>query len=165
MKVKSALGKQAAVASGHPLACAAAKRVLEEGGNTVDAAIAGAAVLAVVLPQACAIGGDCFALVHAGGRTHGINASGPSPQALPRDVSSEQLAWGPLSCAVPGMVGGWDLMHRRFGRKPWRRVLADAIRIAQDGVPVARELARAMREYLERLRLDPGARALFLKDG
>lgn len=165
MKAKSAKGRKFAVAAGHPLATAAAMQAVEAGGNTVDAAIAGAAVLATVLPQACSIGGDCFALVHSRGRTYGINASGPSPQALPKSVTPEQLAWGKLSCAVPGMVGGWELMHRRFGRRPWRAVLEPAIRLAQEGFPVGRDLARGMRDNRDRLRLDPGASALFLKNG
>jgi gamma-glutamyltranspeptidase/glutathione hydrolase len=165
MKAKSATGMKAAVAAGHPLATAAAVEALEDGGNAVDGALAGAVVLATVLPQACAIGGDCFALVHAGGRTHGINGSGAAPHALPPGVTAEQLAWGPLSCAVPGMVGGWENMHRRFGRRPWRAAFEPAIRLARDGFPVGRDLARAIRENLERLRLDPGIRSLYLENG
>src|SRR5687767_4854787 len=153
MRVQTATGERAAVASGHPAATEAAIRVLQDGGNVVDAAIAGAAVLSVALPQACSLGSDCFALVHVGGKTFGLNGSGPSPQTLPADVTAEQLAWGPLSCATPGMLGGWEAMHRRFGRTPWRSLLAPAAAMARNGFPVGRELAAAMRENLERLRL------------
>ncbi len=165
MRVQSATGKKAAVASGHPLATAAAIGALEAGGTVADAAIAGAAALTVALPQACSLGGDCFALIHAGGKTYGINGSGASPMALPDRVSAEQIAWGPLSCGVPGMLGAWETIHGKFGKLPWRRLFAPAVAMARDGIPVARDLARAMRDHVERLRADPGCRALFLDDG
>ena len=165
MRVQSAKGRKAAVASGHPLATAAALGILEAGGSVADAAVGGGAALSVVLPQACSLGGDCFVLVHAGGRTHGINGSGAAPQALPKLVSAEQLAVGPLSCAVPGALGALESLHRKFGKLPWARVLKPAIDMARNGIPVGRDLARGMRENIERLGSDPGCSALFLRDG
>lgn len=165
MRVRSAKGRKAAVASGHPLATAAAIGILDDGGTVADAAVGGAMALSVLLPQACSLGGDCFVLVHSDGRTQGINGSGPSPQALPRYVSADQLAAGPLSCAVPGALGALEALYRKFGRLPWARLLQPAIAMARDGIPVGRDLARGMHENAERLRADPGCRAVFLYDG
>ena len=166
MQVKTATGKQYAVTAGHPLAAQAAAAILRSAdGNAVDAAIAGAAVLAVASPHACSLGGDCFALLHSGGTTWGMNASGRSPAGLPDDASPAQLATGPLSCAVPGVLGGWEAMHRRFGRMAWPRLFDVAIGLAREGVPVSGELAAAMRAWHVPLARDPGCRALFLRDG
>ena len=65
MRTQAASGRNFAVVSGHPLATGASLDVLKKGGNPVDAALAGAAVLTVALPHACTLGGDCFILVHA----------------------------------------------------------------------------------------------------
>jgi len=166
MPVEARTGKRFAVVAGHPLAADAAAQLLQDGGgNVVDAAIAGAAVLTIALPHACSLGGDCFALVHVGGQTYGVNGSGRSPTKLPVDASPQQLAGGPLSCSVPGVLGGWQELHRRFGRLPWRMLFPRAIELAQQGVPVASELAGAMRRLREPLMRDPGCRALFLQDG
>lgn len=151
--------------AGHALAADTAAHILRQGGNVVDAAVSGAAVLAVAMPHACSLGGDCFALMHLGGKTHGINGSGMSPAALPHEATPAQLAGGPLSCAAPGALGAWESMHRRFGAIPWPDMLAPAIGAARKGVPVAGELAGAMRAWLEPLSLDTGCRALFLRDG
>jgi gamma-glutamyltranspeptidase/glutathione hydrolase len=165
MPVQITHGRKAAVVAGHPLASAVALDMLRAGGNTVDAAVAGAAVLAVVLPHACSLGGDCFALVHDDGRLYGMNGSGLSPAGLPANARGEQLARGPLSCSTPGVVGAWEAMHRRFGTMPWADVLGPAITMARDGVPASSEFAAGSRDYLTELRADPGCSELFLKDG
>ena len=165
MPVQIAHGRKAAVVAGHPLASAVALETLRAGGNTVDAAVAGAAVLAVVLPHACSLGGDCFALVHDDGRLYGMNGSGLSPAGLPANARGEQLARGPLSCSTPGVVGAWEAMHRRFGTMPWAQVLGPAIEMARDGVAASSEFAAGTRDYLTQLRADPGCSELFLKDG
>jgi len=67
------------VSTSHPLAAQAGLRMLWQGGNAVDAALAAAAVLTVVEPVSCGLGGDAFALVWAGGKLHGLNASGVAP--------------------------------------------------------------------------------------
>jgi len=128
----------------------------------VDAAIAGAASLAVVLPHACTLGGDCFALVHNSGELHGLNGSGRSPAALPTNAKPEQLARGPLSCSTPGVVGAWGAMHRRFGCMPWGDVMQRAITLARDGVPASQEFVAGTTDYLDELRHDPGCGSLFL---
>src|SRR5262245_24424488 len=165
MPVQVVQGRKAAVVAGHELATTAAVEVLRSDGNTVDAAVAGAAVLAVVLPHACTLGGDCFALIHADGEVHGLNGSGRSPAALPADATPQELARGPLSCSTPGVVGAWEAMHRRFGTMPWAEVMAPAIMLAREGVPASHEFAAGTRDYVDELRQDPGCRTLFLDHG
>lgn len=163
--MQSASGRRFAVVSGHTLATQAALSVLKDGGNVVDAAIAGCAVLTVALPHACTLGGDCFALVQLDGKLYGVNASGLSPASLPANASPEQLARGPLSCAVPGVVGGWEAIHQRFGKKSWAELLAPAIKHARRGISASSEFVTATREFLAEMRADPGCNALFLDNG
>lgn len=166
---KIAHSTRATVVAGHDLATQAALRVLEEGGSIADAAIAGAGVLTVALPNACGLGGDAFMLVHdaASGKTEGINASGMSP-ALATAASFEPSTLperGARSVNVPGMVAGWALLHERYGRCDWARLLEPAAELARQGVPVSRVLARSSEIYRDMLAADPGCRALFLDDG
>lgn len=156
------------VVAGHPLGALEGLRVLEAGGTAADAAIAAAAALCVVLPQACTVGGDAFMLVHPGdgGSTLGLNASGPSGAAATPDRYAGGIpARGPGSISVPGMVRGWEAMHQRFGRLPWAEVLAPAARLAKAGFPVSHGVARASERYHEVLAQDPGSRRILLAGG
>src|SRR5438105_8302732 len=110
------------VATSQPLAVQAGLDVLRRGGNAVDAAIATNAVLGVVEPMSCGVGGDLFAMVwDARTRTlHGLNASGRSPRAatiasMRARGLSELPEAGPLSWSVPGAVDGWEALRTRFG--------------------------------------------------
>ncbi|GGO34157.1 gamma-glutamyltransferase family protein [Deinococcus humi] len=130
------------VATGQPLAAQAGLGVLQAGGNAVDAAIATAAALTVVEPTANGIGGDLFALVWAGGKLHGLNASGAAPAALTLNALQERHGgemprhgWTPVT--VPGAVRGWADLHRAHGRLDFAQVLAPAIRYARDGFPLS----------------------------
>src|SRR5207302_7987295 len=116
-------GSRAMVVSGQSAAPLAGIAVLKRGGNAVDAMVAASAALAVVLGHATSIGGDCFLLFReaAGGRTIGLNASGTVPAgATPDRFPTGIPKYGPLAPVVPGLVGAWDAMHRRYGRLPWR---------------------------------------------
>src|SRR5262245_17720534 len=110
------------VASEHPLASQAGATVLARGGNAVDAAIAANAVMGVVAPMSCGIGGDLFAIVsEPDGRLHGVNASGWSPAGLtPALLHAHGLTSMPQTgihaVTVPGAVAGWALLEERFGR-------------------------------------------------
>src|ERR1043166_6337427 len=147
------MGRSGMVSSGHHLASLAGVRVLEEGGNAVDAALATSFVLAVVKPEACGLGGDIFALVHTkkSGKVQALNASGPAPKratienyrgkglkAVPND--------GPLSIALPGAVDGWMELHSKLATKELGRLAADAIGYARDGFPLYDSLAEAISE-------------------
>ena len=142
------LGRWAALAASHPLAVAAGAEILHAGGNAVDAALAMAAALTVAMPVANGLGGDLFALVEDKEGLHGLNASGKSPKGLPADLFLEQgriPRHGWPAVTVPGVVSGWAALSERFGRLPLARVFAPAIRYAQEGHPVAPEVARAWR--------------------
>ncbi|EJN09119.1 gamma-glutamyltransferase family protein [Herbaspirillum sp. YR522] len=136
------------VATSQPLAAQAGLQVLQAGGNAIDAAIAAAAALTVVEPTANGIGGDAFALVWHQGKLHGLNASGPAPQAM----SAQQLRaaghkevpkYGALPVTVPGTPSAWAAMAQRFGRLPLSQSMAGAIALAQDGFPVSPVVAHA----------------------
>jgi gamma-glutamyltranspeptidase/glutathione hydrolase len=158
------------VASEHPLASQAGATVLAMGGHAVDAAIAANAVMGVVCPMMCGVGGDLFAIVsEAGGRMHGVNASGWAPAALTpevleaRGVTSMPQS-GVHSVTVPGAVAGWALLLERFGRVPLSRILESAIVLADEGFPVAEITSEEWGNQESFLRGDPEAARTFLPD-
>jgi gamma-glutamyltranspeptidase / glutathione hydrolase len=135
-------GRTGAVAAPHHLATAAGLGVLRAGGSAVDAAIATNAVLAVVMPHGCGIGGDAFWLVWeaSAARQHAINGSGRAPAAadagLWRRAGRTSLPIrGPLTITTPGAVRSWSEAHRRFGRLSRDAILAPAIELARGGFP------------------------------
>ena len=164
------------VASPHALATAAGVDVLRRGGNAVDAAIAANAVLTVVYPASCGIGGDAFWIVHdpnavvhdaRAPRTVAYNGSGRTPRAasldrLPGGVLPQR---GPLSVTVPGAVRSWEDVGRVHGTRGLDELLAPAELFARNGVAVTDVVARyaALNEPL--LRADADARRIFLANG
>lgn len=136
------------VATSQPLASQAGLDVLKAGGNAVDAAIAANAMLGVVEPMSCGIGGDLFVIFWdaKSKQLYGLNASGRSPYALNvgvfRELGLTQIPdEGPLSWSVPGCVDGWVELRDRFGTKPLAELLAPAIQYAEDGFPVSEIIA------------------------
>lgn len=139
------LASNGIAATSHPLASAVAVDVLKRGGSAIDAAIAANALLALVEPHACGLGGDLFAIVWDPdtGKLHGYNGSGRSPRGLSRGALASAAGeaqvipvFGPLSVSVPGGVDGWYALHERFGVLPMAELLAPAIRYAREGIPV-----------------------------
>ena len=137
-----ARGARGAVVAPHHLATAAGSAVLRAGGSAVDAAIATNAVLAVVMPNHCGIGGDAFWLIwdETSGRQLALNGSGRAPAAA--DAESLRRAGhqtmplrGPHSITVPGAVRSWGEAHRRFGRLSRAVILGPAIELARHGFP------------------------------
>jgi gamma-glutamyltranspeptidase len=135
-------GSHGAVVAPHHLATAAGLAILRAGGHAVDAAIATNAVLGVVLPSGCGLGGDAFWLIwdDAAGRQTALNGSGRAPVAAdPAALRASGLATlpyrGPLAITVPGAVRSWGDAHARHGRLSRADVLAPAIRLADDGFP------------------------------
>jgi len=160
------------VASEHPLASQAGASVLARGGHAVDAAIAANAAMGVVAPMMNGIGGDLFAIVRdaATGALHGLNGSGPAPAALSIDALRARGATrmpqsGILSVTVPGAVAAWSTLSGRFGRLPLGDVLAPAIRMAGEGVPVAEITAAEWEGSEALLRADPEASRVYLPGG
>ncbi len=135
-------GAHGAVVAPHHLATAAGLAILRAGGHAVDAAIATNAVLGVVLPSGCGIGGDAFWLIwdETGGRQTALNGSGRAAvgadAAALRTTGMTALPYrGPLAITVPGAVRSWDDAHRRHGRLSAAEVLAPAIELAWNGFP------------------------------
>jgi gamma-glutamyltranspeptidase/glutathione hydrolase len=139
------------VCSPDHLASAAGAAILRGGGSAADAAVATSAVLAVVAPHMCGMGGDLFALVHpavgppdtlvAAGRA----GHGADPERLRAEGHTRMPFRGDVRAVpVPGCVDGWLALHQRHGRLPLVDVLADAIGYAADGFPVSSLLAAAL---------------------
>jgi gamma-glutamyltranspeptidase/glutathione hydrolase len=138
--VPLARGTNGAVVAPHHLASTAGLAVLADGGSAVDAAIATNAVLAVVEPGSCGIGGDAFWLIWdaAAGRQHALNGSGRAAAAADAaGLRASGLAAmpkrGPMTITVPGAVRSWGDAHARFGRLSRGRILGPAIALARDG--------------------------------
>jgi gamma-glutamyltranspeptidase / glutathione hydrolase len=124
------------VATSQPLAAQAGLRMLLEGGNAVDAALAAAMTLTVVEPTSNGIGADLFAIVWDGRQLHGLNASGRSPAAWTPEIfqgHSEMPLRGWHSVTVPGAVSGWVELSHRFGKLPFERLFDPAITYAREG--------------------------------
>lgn len=142
MPVPLARGAHGAVVAPHHLATEAGLHVLRQGGSAVDAAIATNAVLGVVMPSGCGIGGDAFWLIWdaATRRQTAINGSGRAPAAADAAALRAQgLATipkrGPLSITVPGAVRSWGDAHARHGKLSRDAILASAIELAEAGFP------------------------------
>lgn len=132
-------------AASQPLAVAAGLEILAQGGNAADAAVAMAAALNVTEPTSTGLGGDCFALYYeqASGRVSALNGSGCLPAALTLErLQREGFGQGlppfhPYTITVPGACAGWCDLVQRFGRLPLTITLQPAIRLAEQGFPVA----------------------------
>ena len=163
---------RAMVASSQPLAVQTGLNILKSGGTAIDAAIAVNAMLGLVEPMSCGLGGDVFAIVweEKTQQLVGLNGSGRSPGKLSRQTFLDQghqviPSSGPLSWSVPGCVDGWFTLHERFGRMPMRDLLQPTIDAAKAGFSVTPVIARMWQASAERLAEDPGAAAVFLPDG
>jgi gamma-glutamyltranspeptidase/glutathione hydrolase len=157
------------VATESPLASQAGVRILERGGNAVDAAIAANAMMGVVEPMMNGIGGDLFVLVYdaKANKLHGLNASGWAPKGLTIEFLQKQglrdmPQRGIHSITVPGTVDGWQKLADKFGRKKLGEDLAAAIRTAQDGFPVPEWDAAYWAATVDLLRADEAAAKTYL---
>lgn len=166
------VSRQGIVATSQTLASVAGAKVLERGGSAMDAAIAANAVLGVVEPMSDGIGGDLFAIYWEAktGKLTGINASGWSPKALSIEfLKTKGIASMPQSgiqsVTVPGCVDGWEKLHRKFGKLPWRDVFQPAIHYARNGFPVTELISGTWSRAASVLQMDENARKVFLRDG
>jgi len=156
------------VATSQPLAAQAGITMLGAGGNAVDAALAAAMALTVVEPTGCGLGSDAFAIVWDGLRLHGLNASGRAPAAWTPDYfagreTMPQRGWD--SVTVPGVVGGWMALWKRFGALPLATIAAPAITYARHGFQVSPSVAFRWAFEAGIHRGEPGFAAAFLIDG
>ena len=134
------------VATSQPLAAQAGLRMLNEGGNAVDAALATAITLTVVEPTMNGIGSDAFCILWDGSRLHGLNASGRSPNSWSLEHFgrfSKMPSTGWDSVTVPGCVSAWSELSRKFGALPFSKLFETAIKYAEGGFPVGPVTAQA----------------------
>ena len=151
------LSTRGMVATSQPLAVAAGIKILAEGGNAVDAAVATAAALNVTAPTSTGIGGDCFALYYEAKscKIHALNGSGRAPQALTLDrlrregFDNKLPPYHPYTVTVPGACAAWCDLVKTLGRLDMQMVLAPAIRLAAEGFPVAPIVAHGWAEGIE----------------
>jgi len=163
------ISRNGIVAAESPLAAQAGVRILEHGGNAVDAAIATNAMMGVVEPMMNGIGGDLFAIVYdaKANKLYGLNASGWAPKALTIEYLEKQgirsmPQQGVNAITVPGAVDGWQKLADKFGRKKLAEDLEAAIRTAQDGFPVPEWTAVYWAESADYLRADDSATKTYL---
>ena len=162
------MGKRGAVASAHPLASMAGIRILLDGGNAVDAAVAVGSTLNVVEPFMSSAGGIGLMFIsRAGGRErHVLDFIGLAPAAAgPAGLVEDDLAGGPKSCATPGNLGGWLAALERFGSMPRAKVFAPAIEWAEGGVPLTWMSSRFIEQARPQLGRSAEAQRLYLGNG
>jgi gamma-glutamyltranspeptidase/glutathione hydrolase len=164
------------VATSHPLAAQAGLRMLQAGGNAVDAAIAAAATLTIVEPVSCGLGSDAFAILWDGTELVGLNASGVAPAAWSPDYfrgrygedgaglpRQPKRGWDTVT--VPGAIAGWTALHERFGKLGFADLLQPAIEIARRGHAVAPIVAYKWAAAAPELHDQPGYAQAFLPRG
>ena len=168
----SVIAKNGMVASSQPLATLAGVRILMDGGNAIDAAMATAAVLGVVEPSSIGIGGDAFCLFYSAKEKaiKALDASGRSPHAVNLDFCrksgfKEMPQRGIHSVTLPGAVHGWATLLESYGSKTLREVLQSAIEHAEEGFPVAELTAHSWHESESSLKADEGGAINYLIGG
>jgi gamma-glutamyltranspeptidase/glutathione hydrolase len=161
------------VSTSHPLAAQAGIRLMQQGGNAVDAAIATAAMMTLVEPCSNGLGSDAFCILWDGERLHGLNASGPAPAAWTADYFRRKYGSDPKrppmrgwdSVSVPGAVAGWVALSERFGKLPFADLLAPAIETAERGYAVPIVVQQKWVAAAPLLEAQPGWAEAFLPKG
>lgn len=163
--------------AGQVRAAEVGNKILREGGNAIDAAIAAALVAGVAAPNGCGIGGYGGHMVIAlksGKKITAIDfnstaAAAARPDMFPldenRSVRGRINEYGWLAAGVPGTLAGLQLALDRYGTRSFRELVAPAIRVADEGFPISSGLAGAIRSLANQLRKDSGSTKLFFKDG
>lgn len=160
------------VATAQTLASQAGAQILARGGSAVDAAIAANALLSLVEPMMNGPGGDLFALIWEAktGKLHGINASGWAPRKLTieflnQNGFSSMPSSGIHTVTVPGCVEGWERVHKKFGKRPWKELFQPAIYYAENGFPVTELIQWDWENGAYKLNGDENARRVLLPNG
>ena len=166
------LAQNGMAATSQPLATQVALDILKQGGSAMDAAIAANAVLGLVEPASCGIGGDVFAIVWNAEdeKLYGFNGSGRSPKSLTREYfalrNMKYVPYtGPLPVSVPGCVDGWFEMHKKFGKLSMAEILQPSIDYAKNGFPVSEVIAFEMEHNFENKKDLPGFAETYMPNG
>jgi gamma-glutamyltranspeptidase / glutathione hydrolase len=165
------LGTRHAVAAGHPLAALAAFRILEAGGNAVDAGVAGGICLGVVHSDMVNVAGVAPIMVYDASRREVTTIAGVG--TWPRRASVDffrrecrgEIPAGILRTVVPAAPDAWITALERFGTLGFAEVAAPAIELARDGFPVGPFTAEILAQNAEKLRRWPSTAAVYLPDG
>ena len=159
-------------ATSHPLATQTAISILKAGGNAIDAAIAANAVLGLVEPTGCGIGGDLFAIVWSADdkKLYGLNSSGPAPKNISIDKIKDKgmnkiPPYGALPITVPGAVAGWNALHKKFGSLDFKLLFDDAINYAENGFPVSELIAYYLNRSSEVFKDYPNFKTIWMPNG
>lgn len=165
---RSAVLARNIVATSQPLAAMAGLRMLLNGGNAVDAALAAAITLTVVEPTGNGLGSDAFAILWDGAELHGLNASGHSPAGWTAErfadrATMPQRGWE--SVTVPGAVSAWAELSSRFGKLPFADLFAPAIAYARDGFSLSPIIATLWKNGAALLQDQPGFAECFMPGG
>ena len=167
------MGTRGVVTAGHYLAAAAGFRIMEQGGNAIDAAAAMCVCLNLLEPQSCGIGGEVPTLLYSAKdkKTYAISGMGWAPEEFSidwcRDNGIDLIPGdGYLPITVPAVVDTWALALSRFGTMSYSQVLQPAIRLAEDGFPVYQKLhdslASSRSKYMD---LYPTTGEVYFPDG
>ena len=165
-------GRRGIVCSNSPLAASAGIRVMQEGGNAFDAALAVAAAETVTLVPLCGMGGDSFILAYEAetGQLTGINSSGVAATGATADYyrsrGYENMPIdGPHSITVPGEVAAWEELHRRYCTMPFAALLETAVGYAEEGFPVSPGIGRSFAHAVDKLSRFPASAAIYSSNG
>ncbi len=165
------ISKHGIAATSQALASQAAAQILARGGSAIDAAIAANALLGLVEPMSCGIGGDLFVIYWDAKTGHltGLNASGWAPRGLTIEFLKSHGHFsmpqdGIQSVTVPGCVDGWEKLHKRFGRLSWRDLFQPAIYYAEEGFPVTEIIQDTWKSATSKLWGDDAGRRIFLPE-
>jgi gamma-glutamyltranspeptidase/glutathione hydrolase len=160
------------VCAAQPLAVQAGVSILEQGGSAVDAAIAVNACLGLMEPTSNGLGGDLFAIVWdpKTKKLAGLNGSGRCPMALtvdkvPPEKDGTIPLYSPYSWTVPGCADAWFELHAKYGKLPMSKILAPAIRYAEEGFPLSPVIASDWEHSVPRFKDKPGFADVFMPGG
>jgi gamma-glutamyltranspeptidase / glutathione hydrolase len=160
------------VCAAQPLAVQAGLEMLKAGGTAADAAIAMDACLGLMEPTSCGLGGDLFAILWdpKTQKMVGLNGSGRAPLALtidkvPADKDGTIPLYSPYSWTVPGCCDAWFELHAKYGKLPMSRILAPAIRYAEEGFPMSPVIAGDWERSTHVFKDKPGFADVFMPGG
>jgi gamma-glutamyltranspeptidase / glutathione hydrolase len=161
------------VVSAHPLATQAGLEMLQQGGNAVDAAVATTLAISVVEPFSAGIGGGGFMLAKVENETTALDFRERAPLKATRNmyldaqgkVRPNVSLEGHLAAGVPGTIAGLAAAHQKYGKLPWRSVVAPAIKLAQDGFTVSEIYTEQAKSKQKLLASNPAAREIFTRNG
>lgn len=166
------------VSTSQTLASQAGARILEEGGNAIDAAIAANATLGVVEPAMNGMGGDLFAIIYEAktGKLYGLNSSGWTPAGLTLEMlakqgitsapgTSDANRLGVHRVTVPGAVAGWQTLREKFGTMNFDKLFGAAIYYAENGYPVTELISQEWQGAERRKATVPGFKETFMPGG